>query len=206
MKKRMKILIICISSILIVTFIVLVIMNYIVLPPKVSASSQKYRFNHNNMLNLKSITVDGNKVIYEFSSLNKYFHKNFIKKRGKETEYTSYLELHEVINTDTNESVIIYPEKYSIITSFTSIYLVITLKDTDTPDFIRSNYKGGFFNKFDSMAITLNNTEGYEKLKIAIRYDYPNENQVIGKSQVYDSDRKKWGKVKKGINYFSPVM
>ena len=51
-------------------------MNYIVLPPKVSSNAQKYKYNQNNMLKLKSITVDENKVIYEVSSLNKYFHKN----------------------------------------------------------------------------------------------------------------------------------
>ena len=205
MKKRIKIFIICISSILIIAFIVLAIMNYIVLPPKVSSNAQKYKYNQNNMLKLKSITVDENKVIYEFSSLNKYFHKNYIKKCGKESEYTSFLELHKVINIDTNESIMFSYDNYTIVSSFTSNYLVISLKDSNKPDSIRINYKGGNFNKYDSIVITLNNTEGYEKLKIAKRYNYPNENHVVGKSQVYNIDKKKWSKIKTGSNYYDPI-
>ena len=76
-EKQSKIILICLSSIFIVVSIALWIINYIILPPKVSENAIKYKYNHNNMLMLKSITVDSDKVIYEFSSLNKYFSKNY---------------------------------------------------------------------------------------------------------------------------------
>ena len=85
MKKRIRIIIICLSSILII-LCVFAIINFIILPPKVSKNAQRYTFNHNNMLKLKSITVDGNMVIYEFGSSNKYFSKEYVEENIKEYE------------------------------------------------------------------------------------------------------------------------
>ena len=197
MKKRKKIIIICLSVILIVAFITLAIMNYIVLPPKVSSNAQKYKYNHNNILKLKSITVDENKVIYEFCSFDKYFRKNYIKRHGEETEYSTYLELHKVVNTKTNESEVLYPKEYKIISTFTSTYLVITFEDSKKPDFIRCNYLGGIFNRYTYLCIAIGNTNGYENLEVGKGYMYPDENRRVGKSQNYDKNKKKWSKIRK---------
>lgn len=203
MKKRIKLFIIALASILIIAFIVLAIINYIVLPPKVSANAQKYKYNQNNMLNLKSITVDGNKVIYEFSSLNKFFHKNYIRRHGDETAHTAYLELFKVEDREDNSGKNIYPIDYTIISSITSNYLVITLEETDKYDFLRCHYLGGMLNKYSYLCIALSNLEGYENLEMAKGYDYPKENRSVSKSQSFDSKNKRWSKIKKRSGTFS---
>ncbi|MBO4701872.1 MAG: hypothetical protein J5625_04330 [Lachnospiraceae bacterium] len=194
MKKRLKILIICLSSVLIVAFIVLVIVNYFVLPPKVTANAQKFKYNQNNILKLKSITVDGDKVIYEFSSLNKYFNKNYASKNKSNK---SYLELYNVENDPNNEGLKYSSKDFEIMSTITSNYLIITIDQDKSPDSVYCNYLGKMMNRYDFLCIGLNNSSGYENLGIGIRYDYASENRTIGKSQQYDSKKKRWSKVDK---------
>lgn len=68
-KKKRKIRIERVIPILIV--IVFVIINYIVIPPKVSLKAEKYWFSPFNIVGLESITVDENKIVYKFSSLSR---------------------------------------------------------------------------------------------------------------------------------------
>ena len=76
---RNKILIL-LCVIIIAMLAALAIVNYIVLPPKASESAVKYKYHGYDSMHLKSITEDENYWIFEFSSLNKYFNKNFNRK------------------------------------------------------------------------------------------------------------------------------
>lgn len=203
MKKQSKIILICLSSIFIVVSIALWIINYIILPPKVSENAIKYKYNHNNMLMLKSITVDSDKVIYEFSSLNKYFNNNYaFKNKSNKT----YLELYYVENDPNHEGIKNTSKDFEIVSTITSNYLIVSFEQDKKPDSVYCNYLGNMFTRYQALCIGLNNSDGYEKLHIAKRYDYPNENRIIGKGQGYDGNKKKWGKITKGSNYYSPEV
>ena len=194
MKKKIQIFLICISTIFIIASIVLAIVNYVVLPPKVSSSAIKYKFNHYNMLKLKSVTVDGERIIYEFSSLNKYFNKNYASKNKRKK---SFLELYNAENDQNNEGLKYSPKEVEIISTITSNYLIVTIEQEENPDSVYCNYLGKIMNRYDFLCIGLNNSSGYENLGIGIRYDYASDNLTIGKSQEYDSKKKRWSKVDK---------
>ena len=131
MKKKLQIFLICISTIFIIASIVLAIVNYVVLPPNVSSSAIKYKFNHYNMLKLKSVTVDGERIIYEFSSLNKYFNKNYASKNKRKK---SFLELYNAENDQNNEGLKYSPKEVEIISTITSNYLIVTIEQEENPD------------------------------------------------------------------------
>ena len=157
------------------------------------------------MLNLKSITVDGNKVIYEFGSFNKYFHKNYIKMHGQNTEYSSYIELYKVEDRTDNSGTSFCPADYSITSSITSNYLIVTLNENDKYDFLRCRYLGGKLNRYSYLCLALSNLDGYENIELGKGYGYPRDNQSVSKSQVFDGNNKKWGKVKKIVGSFSTI-
>lgn len=194
MKKQSKIILICIATILTIAFIVLAIVNYIVLPPKVSQNAIKYKYNQNNILMLKSITVDGEKRIYEFSSLNKYFNKNYASKNKSNK---MYLELYNVENDPNKEGLKYSSKDFEIISTITSNYLIIRIEQDPKPDSVYCNYLGKMTDRYDFICIGLNNSSGYDNLGIGIRYDYASDNLKIGKSQEYDSKKKRWSKVDK---------
>lgn len=194
MKKKLQIFLICISTIFIIASIVLAIVNYVVLPPKVSSSAIKYKFNHYNMLKLKSVTLDGERIIYEFSSLNKYFNKNYASKNKREK---SFLELYNAENDQNNEGLKYNPKDVEIISTITSNYLIVTIEQEKKPDSVYCNYYGRIMNRYDFLCIGLNNSNGYENLGIGMRFDYASDNLQIGKSQQYDIEVKRWSKVEK---------
>ena len=86
-KRINKIILFCAISIAVL--VALTIVNFFVLPPKASANALKYKYNQNNILKLKSITIDDNKLIYEFSSLNILFNGLYVKinQKNNDEEY-----------------------------------------------------------------------------------------------------------------------
>ena len=193
MKKR-NIVIIFLSSILII-LCVLAIINYIILPPKVSKNAQRYTFNQNNMLKLKSITVDGNMVIYEFGSSNKYFSKEYVEENIKEYERygnTPFLQPYFVEGYQAIVDSIYTAENYYICSSITSNFLVVYLDENKQTNSIAFSFIGNGDRKeaYDYMQITVNSS--YENPRISMSLDYTWDDLSVVNSQQYDSNMKKW--------------
>ena len=205
MKKQSKIILICLSSIFIFVSIALWIINYIVLPPKVSENAIKYKYNHNNILKLKSITVDGNKVIYEFGALNKYYKKTYIAKNSKEVEThnRTYLELYLAENYHTIKGSEYSSNNYNIVSTLTSNFLIISLDEERETNSVKCFYAGKEEDSFDYMYITVNS--GHEYPGISIIYDDILENISVMKYQTYDKEKKKWSEIKNLSDYLNPI-
>jgi len=206
MKKQSKIILICLSSIFIVVSIAFWIINYIILPPKVSENAIKYKYNHNNILKLKSITVDGNKVIYEFGALNKYYKKTYIEKNSKEVEThnRTYLELYLAENYHTIKGSEYNSNNFNIVSTLTSNFLIISLDEERETNSVKCFYIGQEEDSFDYMYITVNS--GYENPGISIIYDDILENISTVKYQTYDKEKKKWSEISGWSDYYSKIV
>lgn len=204
MKKRIRIIIICLSSILIILF-VLAIINFIILPPKVSKNAQRYKFNNNNILNLKSITVDEDTIIYEFGSTNELFNNKYVEKRTKKQE-RSFLEFYTIEDYRNNSGSSFYSNNYEIKSTLFSNYLMVKIEEKEKIDVVYCFYFGTEDDDYDYLNIGLSNADGFENIGIGMRYDYTGKDLSIGKSQNYDKKMKKWDEIVTTKNPFSKIL
>ena len=206
MKKGIKIFVLCILLFLAVAFTGLAIVNYLILPPKVSSDAQKFRYNSNNLIKLKSITVDTDKVIYEFGASNKYFKKRYIETNCKEYETLNifYLELYLAENYHTIKGSEYNSNNYNIVSTLTSNFLIISLDEERETNSVKCFYTGQEEDSFDYMYITVNS--GYENPGISIIYDDILENISTVKYQTYDKEKKKWSEISGWSDYYSKIV
>ena len=186
-KRINKIILFCAISIAVL--VALTIVNFFVLPPKASANALKYKYNQNNILKLKSITIDDNKLIYEFSSLNILFNGLYVKinQKNNDEEY-----LNGYLNEIDKETKQYDLTDYKIISTLTSNYLIISLQDEIEISSVRCSYKKG-------------KTE--EQLYIIVSgMDNPKLHKLSGldetiiykqQSQYFDINKGKWNKPQK---------
>ncbi len=203
MKKRIRIIIICLSSILII-LCVFAIINFIILPPKVSKNAQRYTFNHNNMLKLKSITVDGDTIVYEFGSTNVFFNNKYVEKRTKEQE-RSFLEFYTIEDYRNNSGSSYYSNNYEIKSTLFSNYLIVKIEEKEKIDVVYCFYFGTEEDDYDYLNIGLSHEDGFDKLGIGMRYDYTGKDLTIGKSQTYDKKMRKWDEIVTTKSTFSKI-
>ncbi len=203
MKKGIKIFVICILIFLAAAFTSLAIVNYLILPPKVSSAAQKYKYNPNNLIKLKSITLDSEKVIYEFGASNKYLKKRYVETNCKEREALnkSYLELYLSDNYQSIKGSEYNSDNYYIISTLTSNFLIISLDEERETNSVKCFYIGQEEDSFDYMYITVNS--GYENPGISIIYDDILENISTVKYQTYDKEKKKWSEIRGWSDYYS---
>lgn len=211
MKKGLKILIASSLSLLTIGILITAIINFIILPPKVTGKAQKYRYNHNNILKLKSITVDGDRVIYEFSSLNKFFTKKYVEKNRKEREastyYIPFIELYKSEKDQIIKESIVETDDYSVISTLTSNYLIVYLGNAKDTNCIRCFFLGHRSENemYDYLHISVN-SNGYDNPVVNYVYDDTLENHTVGKYQTYDKEKKKWSEIEEWSDYFSHVV
>ena len=164
-------------------------MNFFVLPPKASANALKYKYNQNNILKLKSITIDDNKLIYEFSSLNILFNGLYVKinQKNNDEEY-----LNGYLNEIDKETKQYDLTDYKIISTLTSNYLIISLQDEIEISSVRCSYKKG--------------KTGEQLYIIVSGMDNPKLHKLSGldetiiykqQSQYFDINKGKWNKPQK---------
>ena len=202
MKKR-NIVIIFLSSILII-LCVFAIINFIILPPKVSANAQKYKYNHNNILKLKSITVDEDTIIYEFGSTNELFNNKYVEKRTKKQE-RSFLEFYTIEDYRNNSGSSFYSNNYEIKSTLFSNYLMVKTEEKEKIDVVYCFYFGTEDDDYDYLNIGLSNADGFENIGIGMRYDYTGKDLTIGKSQTYDKKMRKWDEIVTTKSTFSKI-
>lgn len=211
MKKGFKILIASSLSLLIVGIAFIAIINFIFLPPKVSEYAQKFKYNSNNLLKLKSITVDGDRVIYEFSSLNKYFKKEYVEKNKKEREastyYIPFIELYKSEKDQIIQDSIVETDDYYIISTLTSNYLIVNLGEAKETNCIRFFFLGHRSENemYDYLNIAVNSC-GYDNPIVNLVYDDILENISVGKYQTYDKEKKKWSEISGWSDYYSKIV
>lgn len=207
MKKRSKIILICISTVFIIASVVLSIMNYVVLPPKTSESAVKYKYYGDNFMFLKSITDDENYVIIEFSSLNKYFNKTYNRKNIK--DQTSSTKGQKFVTwygkLDPYSNMVCNPD-YSIISTLTSNYLIIE----KGPEMKTENlYMYYYVMEYQDVEIQLSFFEKYENATIYMSKKSHKKNDYDGtlyKEQKYNSYDRIWNPVEKSIRYDGPTI
>ena len=207
------IIIICVFIILMLA--ALAVVNYIVLPPKPSENAIKYKYHGYNFMHLKSITDDEDSVVFEFSSLNKYFNKYYnqkyyINNQGSKLSINNNRKPFISIKWFEQENPNFYSEynpDYYIVSTLTSNYLIITnkpqiedaLKSVYRMDYIESVYKS----EYRDTEIQLLLSEGYENVTISFDVDYWDNKyggSELHKKQMYNG--KKWNPlVKAKYNY-----
>ena len=186
-KRINKIILFCAISIAVL--VALTIVNFFVLPPKASANALKYKYNQNNILKLKSITIDDNKLIYEFSSLNILFNGLYVKinQKNNDEEY-----LNGYLNEIDKETKQYDLTDYKIISTLTSNYLIISLQDEIEISSVRCSYK--------------KKKTGEQLYIIVSGMDNPKLHKLSGldetiiykqQSQYFDINKGKWNKPQK---------
>ena len=183
-KKKRRIRISRVIPILVV--IVFLIINYIVIPPKVSKNAEKYRFNPFNIAGLESITVDENRIVYKFSSLSRTFTMIGVVSKGTSingfylTEYKGNPFYEKNINSDNR-----------VYFSITSKYIVLNRNGQEDMEGLKimKNKKGTYIWGFDQPDIEF------------IKYDYE-ENVLHGIRQEYNDGWDKPEKYSNTIGYF----
>ena len=189
MKNKIKMIIRIIIPIIVVMIVCLVMLNFFVLPPKVSKNAKRYEYNSSNILKLKSIIVDEDRIIYEFSSLNLFFNWFYVKNNLKDS-YEEYLKgYYNVIDQETQQYNL---TDYKIVSTITSNYLIVSLKDEIEISSIRCSY---------------NMKKSGEKIFIIISgTDNPKIHKLRGldekilyeqRSQFYNLNKRKWDKPQK---------
>ena len=139
---------------------------------KVSDSAVKYKFNKNNLLSLISITVDTDKVVYEFNA------KSEICKTIEQNDFDCCIEDENGILNDYNNWS--YQKKGS------KGYLCVECEDIDR---IKKDMR--IWGTDDCFTI-----RGFENPVIYIfTYKDPDWYSVLY-TQEYDSDIRKWGEIK----------
>ena len=188
MKKR-KIRISRVLPILVAIIIFYVIFNYIVIPPKVSKNAKKYSYNSFNILKLKSITVDNDRIIYEFSSLNLFFNGLYVKINQKYNDEDYLRGYFNEIDKETKQYDL---TDYKIISTLTSNCLIISLQDEIEISSVRCSYKKG--------------KSGEQLYIIVAGMDNPKLHKLSGldetiiyeqQSQYFDINKGKWNKPQK---------
>lgn len=189
-----------ISIILLIIISIIGIFNFYVVPPKCSKEAVKHKVDKNNLLGLKSITVDEDKIIYEFSSRNKYFNYVYIKHNQKDNNSQYYCELFDIID---NKKIGYYSENYKIISSLTSNYFIVYKDGQDKTDSIKCTYTGDKKDNFFYVHIIIN---GYENPGITKSYDLIDENTTVWERQKYNSTTKEWDEIEKSTSYYYDLL
>lgn len=187
-------------TVLIIILIALIIVNYFILPPKISDNAKKYKYHGYNFLQLKSITDDEDKVIIEFGSLNfnfnYFFNRNKIEASGDNLKFIRWIG-----NFDPYSNTESFPDYY-IISTLTSNYLVIS----KTPEMKTEDlYSFKYYIQYQDTIISLSFFEKYENAKIYMSKEYYRKNNEIEKtrykSQSYNSYDKEWNSLEKSTIY-----
>ena len=187
--------------ILLIILLIIGLFNYFIIPPKYSKEAVKYTVDKNNILGLKSVTVDEKRVIYEFSSRNKYFNYFYVKHNQKENNSQYYCELFDII--DNKRKIGYYSENYKIISTLTSNYFIVYKEGQDKTDSINCTYIGDKKDDYFYVHIII---WGYENPGITKIYDLINENTTIWERQKYNSETKKWDEIETTTSYYYDLL
>lgn len=202
-KKRKRVrnkILILLCVIIIAMLAALAIVNYIVLPPKASENAVKYKYHGYDSMHLKSITEDENYWIFEFSSLNKYFNKNFNwkyiekcqEKPISSAEKDPYIKCY--CSGPADSYLRFYP-KYYIVSTLTSNYIVFNKDSEIEPEAIAFCVFESIYGESRDIVINYNISEGFDNIGVYVHieeWDKTYGRTEIGIEQKYNSQKKKW--------------
>ena len=146
---------------------------------KVSDSAVKYKYNKNNLLSLISITVDTDKVVYEFSSRSELYEKL------KSGDYICGI-------IDENGILNIYDD-WNYQKKGNKGYLCIECEDTDRIKEEMMIHKNDYTGKFYVII-------GFESPRLLMLNDKTtHEHYEVNYEQNYDLENKKWKEINKNV-------
>ncbi len=147
-------------------------------PFELSDSAEKYSFNKNNLLSLISITVDTDKVIYEFS-----YNSEICKKLDSGDYICGIIDENGILNIYDDWS---YQKKGN------KGYLCIECEDTDRIKeemiIFKNDYSGMYYEII-----------GFESPRLLMLNDRTTQHYEVNYEQEYDLEKRKWKETNESV-------